>query len=240
MHISCTLTSHNIDTISIGYLPTKPQRKHGHGRTNTHRNLEMAAPSSSSPTPRTAFISGPIDASNEYFNTHYVSPIAAALAAGDSFIMGPVPGIDTLALHYLLSPPISCPPSRITVYMAHFEYADASRRNHYLSLGVDVKEVTTAGEGTTTRMRDEAMTRESVYDVLRYRSEEEAREYYGVGWWPRVSNTEVNERRRRGDGGLEYRGESVTCGKDGEGMGEGDREGKQKRGWVRSLIGRKG
>ncbi|KAF2791257.1 hypothetical protein K505DRAFT_249350 [Melanomma pulvis-pyrius CBS 109.77] len=167
----------------------------------------MAGPSSSSPsTPRTAFISGPIDASDEYFNMHYVAPIGAALAAGDSFVMGPVPGIDTLALHHLLSAPISCPRSRITVYMAQFEYADASRRRHYLSLGVNVKEVATAGEGTTTRMRDEAMTRESAYDILRYRGEAEAREYYGVGWWPRVSNTEINERRRRGDAGLEYRG----------------------------------
>jgi hypothetical protein len=193
--------------------------------------------------PTTAFISGPIDASDAYFALHYAPAINRARENGHSFVIGPVPGIDTLALHFLLSPPppmTPCPPERITVFMAQFEYADLARRQHYLSLGINVREVATAGAGTTTRMRDEEMTRCSEYDILRYRTEEEAKEEYGEGWWPRVSNTEVNERRRKGDGSLEYR-----AGGKGEGDGEtskgkedgGTALGRRLRGY---FVGRKG
>ncbi|ORY08358.1 hypothetical protein BCR34DRAFT_603607 [Clohesyomyces aquaticus] len=144
--------------------------------------------------PRTAFISGPIDASDLYFSTHYIPLLLPAISSGDSFIMGPVRGIDTLALHWLLSQSVA--PSRITVYMAHFEYLNLSWRQQYLNIGVNVKDVEHAA---TTGERDAAMTSESDYDVLRYRGEEEARREYGEGWWPRVSNTEMNERRRRGE-----------------------------------------
>jgi len=64
--------------------------------------------------------------------------------------------------------------------------------------------VNTSGPATTTRQRDEKMTEDSDYDILRYRTEDEAKEFYGSGWWPRVSNTEVNERRRRGERSLAY------------------------------------
>jgi len=50
--------------------------------------------------------------------------------------------------------------------------------------------------GVTTRDRDAAMTMNSSYDILRYRTEEECKMLYGDLWWPRVSNTEMNERRR--------------------------------------------
>jgi hypothetical protein len=144
-------------------------------------------------TPRIAFVSGPIDADNNYFTTHYASHIDSAIAAGHSFVMGPVAGIDTLTLHYLVAKTID--KSRITVYMAHFEYLVATWRSQYLDLGVNVRDVVDAG---TTRERDAAMTRDSDYDILRYRTEEEAKALYGSQWWPRVSNTEMNERRRRG------------------------------------------
>ncbi|OCK79849.1 hypothetical protein K432DRAFT_271007, partial [Lepidopterella palustris CBS 459.81] len=142
---------------------------------------------------RVAFISGPLDSSDSYFTTHYAPKILSAIAAGDSFVVGPVRGIDTLALHFLLSPPQNISPDRITVFMTHTEYATQSWREEYEKLGVKVFE-----EGVTTRDRDAAMTRESDYDILRYRTEEEAKELYGEAWWPRVSNTEMNERRRKG------------------------------------------
>lgn len=158
-------------------------------------------------SPRRAFVSGPIDAEDHYFALHYIPTITAAMLDGDHFVVGPVPGVDTQTLRFLLHPPPPlrpCDPKRISVYMAAFEFADHTRRNYYRDLGVNVREVDTAGPGTTTRQRDEMMTQESDYDILRYRSEEEAKLYYGESWWPRVSNTEVNERRRRGITDLSY------------------------------------
>ncbi|KAF2450088.1 hypothetical protein P171DRAFT_204800 [Karstenula rhodostoma CBS 690.94] len=116
--------------------------------------------------------------------------------------------------------------------MAPFEHASLPWRTSFTSLGVHVVEV---GDAITTRERDAAMTRDSDYDILRYRSEEEARAVYGKGWWPRVSNTEMNERRRCGDGSQEYRG---------DGVGEGDgADGENRKGDGRSrlakLFGRK-
>ncbi|KAF2692272.1 hypothetical protein K458DRAFT_266272, partial [Lentithecium fluviatile CBS 122367] len=143
--------------------------------------------------PRVAFVSGPLDVDSTYFTIHYQPNIDTAVASGHSFIMGPVAGIDTITLHYLLAHNIA--PSCITVYMAHFEYLDTPWRTHYLDLGVNVRDVVDA---STTGERDAAMTRDSDYDILRYRTKEEAKRFYGERWWPRVSNTEMNERRRRG------------------------------------------
>jgi hypothetical protein len=86
--------------------------------------------------------------------------------------------------------------------MAPFEHVSPTWLASFTSLGVNVHCV---ADAVTTRDRDAAMTRDSEYDILRYRTEDEARECYGSGWWPRVSNTEMNERRRRGDGSQEYR-----------------------------------
>lgn len=114
--------------------------------------------------------------------------------------------------------------------MAPFELSPTSRTS-FSSLGVHVVEVC---EAATTRDRDAAMTRDSDYDILRYRTEEEAKEVYGTGWWPRVSNTEMNERRRAGDVSQDYRsggnGE-VQGGKGGE-----ERKGKSK---IRRLFQRR-
>jgi hypothetical protein len=79
--------------------------------------------------------------------------------------------------------------------MAAFEYANTPWLATFTSLGVNANGVEDA---YTTRERDAAMTRDSDYDILRYRTEDEAKEVYGSMWWPRVSNTELNERRRRG------------------------------------------
>jgi hypothetical protein len=147
-------------------------------------------------TARVAFISGPLDASDEYFTTHYAPRILSALASGDSFVIGPVRGVDTLALQFLLDPIQKVYPSRITIFMAEFEHARATWREEYEAKGVKIWK-----EGVTTRERDAAMTRESDYDILRYRTEAEAKELYGGEWWPRLSNTEMNEKRRKGGKG---------------------------------------
>lgn len=144
-------------------------------------------------------------------------------------MIGPVAGIDTLSLHYLLSKNID--PLRITIYMAHFEYLSTRWRSPNISLGVNVRDVEDA---VTTRDRDAAMTRDSDYDILRYRTEEEAKMLYGSMWWPRVSNTEMNERRRRGvvseayvleekEGSTMTRKENNKDGKKGNGQ--------EKKGW---------
>jgi len=52
--------------------------------------------------------------------------------------------------------------------------------------------------GRNHEERDEACTRASHYDILRYRPEEEARQLFGERYWPRISGTEKNERRRKG------------------------------------------
>ncbi|KAF2450089.1 hypothetical protein P171DRAFT_428172 [Karstenula rhodostoma CBS 690.94] len=65
--------------------------------------------------PPTAFISGPLDPSAEYFATHYKPKIITAIAAGHNFIIGPVRGVDALALQYLLDQGVA--PERVSVYL---------------------------------------------------------------------------------------------------------------------------
>lgn len=186
----------------------------------------------------TAFISGPLDPTQEYFNLHYKPKIDAAISENHDFIIGPVRGIDALALQYLISQDVS--PSRITIYMASFEYASITWRNSFTHLGVNVFCVE---EGVTTRDRDAAMTRDSDYDILRYRSEAEAKEAYGSAWWPRVSNTEMNERRRKGIQSQAYNleenlsSEQVDGGDAGKNM-NGEKGGKPKRSKLRKLLGK--
>jgi hypothetical protein len=62
---------------------------------------------------RTAFISGPLDPTEEYFATHYKARIDTAIAEGHNFIIGPVRGIDALALGYLLENGVE--PERVKV-----------------------------------------------------------------------------------------------------------------------------
>jgi len=180
------------------------------------------------PPARRAFISGPLDPSEEYFATHYVPQLDAAIAANDNFAMGPMQGIDALALQYLVSRGVL--PSRITVFMAGFEYADRARRSSFERLGIQVKCVRGAN---TTRERDAEMTRCSDYDILRYRTEEEAKALYGEGWWPRVSNTEINERRRRGISSLAYKLEESGSSRAAE-----VQQGKQTKGLRERVMGK--
>ncbi|KAF2020235.1 hypothetical protein BU24DRAFT_135661 [Aaosphaeria arxii CBS 175.79] len=220
-------TSSSIDASTNN---TTPSSSANNENTTTTTTSSSSSSSSTPSKPKIAFISGPLDPSESYFQTHYVPLLDAAIASSHHFIIGPVAGVDTLALQHLLSR--SVPPSHITIYMAHFEYLTPSWRNSYLSLGVNVRHVEDA---IVTEERDEAMTRDSDYDILRYRTEAEAKEVYGVLWRARTSNTEMNERRRRGVVSREYDlGGSVTgrvIGKEEEeeeegGKGQEDGEGK--------------
>jgi hypothetical protein len=142
----------------------------------------------------TAFISGPISPPADYFSTHYAPLLLSAAARGDSFVLGPAAGIDTVARSFLLSS-AAVPAARITVYLAGFE-AKAFRASRFAAFEAAGGNVRVAG--VTTAERDAAMTAASDYDILRYMSPEEARAHYGEAYWPRVSNTEKNERRRTG------------------------------------------
>jgi hypothetical protein len=139
-----------------------------------------------------AFISGPIEPTEDYFLDHYAPLIDLAIAKGHSFIMGPAPGMDTMARHYLIEKGVL--PTRITVYLAEFQgRLMVEEKESIQALGINVKV-----EGLTTTVRDAAMTRDSHYDILRYMSIQEQMAFYGSRYYPRVSATEKNERRRKG------------------------------------------
>jgi hypothetical protein len=147
--------------------------------------------------PEIAFISGPINSGpNEiYFHTHYVSRIQQAIENGHDFVIGPIPsGVDADALYYLLGYPVA--PSRITIFVTLAEEQIFGPRFRTLSVNLQVV------EGQMTQERDAAMTQASTYDILRVRTTEEARAFYGGMARPGyVTNTERNWRRRRGIAG---------------------------------------
>lgn len=150
----------------------------------------------------TAFISGPLEVSNAYFHRYYRRDIDRAIRRGHTFVIGPVSGIDALAFNYLLSQGVDA--ERIKIYMAGFELASrpsfASQTRKRLGQDAVVEAKTASGEDAkTTWDRDAAMTRDSDYDILRFRTEWEQKSIYGASWRPRVSNTERNWRRRRGE-----------------------------------------
>lgn len=169
--------------------------------------------------PQTAFISGPIDVSQDYFQQYYLRPIQQAIQSGHHFVVGPVGGIDALALEHLRSSGI--PLSRTRIFMAGFEVAARPDFVSQLrSEGIDVVEARTSTDGSarSTWDRDAAMTRASDYDILRFRTERECKALYGALWRPRVSNTERNWRRRRGEEGCEKWGIGYIAHREG---GEG-------------------
>jgi hypothetical protein len=191
--------------------------------------LRAASPSALSPTvtnsaastiggvtsPLIAFISGPLEADVTYFQQHYLLRIISALEAGHHFIIGPSRGIDSMALEFLLSyqPPPSqaitgdasacAVASRITLYLNAHESRTPKLRYAPLIKKLERMggKVTVVIPGGHTE-RDEAMTRGSHYDILRYRTEEECRALYGDRYRKRVSGTEKNEIRRMNGVGL--------------------------------------
>ncbi|KAK3679960.1 hypothetical protein LTR78_000337 [Recurvomyces mirabilis] len=134
--------------------------------------------------PRVALISGPLEVSHEYFKHYYEPRITKAIAADDHFVVGPVSGIDALALDHLLDT-AHVPPSRISVHMAGFEAL--SRPVFVKKLESRGVQVVNVSEATTTWDRDAAMTRASDYDILRYRTEWEQQAIYGHRWRARGS-----------------------------------------------------
>lgn len=159
-------------------------------------------PDSTSGDTLTAFISGPLDVSTAYFTRYYRSRIDDAISSGHKFVIGPVSGIDALALEYLLSHNVDS--SRIKIYMAGFEIASrptfvAEMKRRLGDDGVVEAKKKDGTDSLTTWDRDTAMTRDSDYDILRFRTEAEQKSIFGDRWGPRVSNTERNWRRRKGE-----------------------------------------
>ncbi|KAF9481237.1 hypothetical protein BDN70DRAFT_831367 [Pholiota conissans] len=143
-----------------------------------------------------AFISGPQDIDAAYFETHYIPPIKNAIAQGHRFILGPSRGVDAFALDYLRKSGL--PTSRIRLYLNTSEETRVKpifRR--FEEAGGSVVMV----KGGHAE-RDEMMTRNSHYDILRNRTEEEARALYGELYMKNVSGAEMNALRRKSGVGL--------------------------------------
>ena len=158
---------------------------------------------------RTAFVSGHIDLTQEAFLKHYQSALDKAIANNEDFILSNAGGADSLALQYLLDRKVS--PSRITIYI-HTPPArrqkpgganETMRRidrlrtgpeilDQYRKNGLGVKVV----DGWHTD-RDTTMTRDSDYNILWIRPDEETKALYGSKYRPgRVSGTQKNKDRR--------------------------------------------
>lgn len=154
-------------------------------------NTTMSETPSVQDAPKVAFISGPIQPPAGYFEKHYAPKLNKAISSGHSFVIGPAPGMDTESLRYLIAAGVH--PDRITVYMAHFEEEKILGKGiqWFINLGGDLHI-----EGVTTEARDAAMTRDSDYDILRYMTVEEQKNLYGRYYYPRISQTEKNEKRR--------------------------------------------
>ncbi|KAI5779704.1 hypothetical protein EDC01DRAFT_730908 [Geopyxis carbonaria] len=188
--------------------------------TSPASSASPAAPPSSppppdpAPRPRVAFISGLIAPSPTWFATHYAARLTAAIAAGDHFVLGPAPGIDEQALTFLHA---HTTPERITVFFTEHESSSPEFRTGRLAWHEAAGGLVRVA-GVTTGERDAEATAESDYDVLRYFTEEEARAHYGPDWWPRVSATERNERRRKVKDGVV---EEVVVGAEKGGGGRG-------------------
>lgn len=185
--------------------------------------LIVLPPSSSAlaPRPRTAFISGHTDITQQEFETRYAPAINDALASGHHFVVGDAAGTDGYALSYLLAKGGPDIESRVTVYPSRPynvpKFKDQGLKVAALAVedggsgsGVDEQirgrdQVGSGrGEGIERRAnprarhlaRDARMTRDSDYDILWARNEAEARLFYGDKYRPRVSATELNRLRR--------------------------------------------
>lgn len=156
-------------------------------------------------TPRTAMISGHIDISEAKFLQHYRTALDSAITDGNSFVLANADGADALSLRYLLHHGVT--PSRITIYLrappaARGKHksrtacedgdAEADVVQRYWEEGFMVRSIV----GSYTE-RDAAMTRESDYDILWLRPEEETRILYGRKYRAnRISGTQKNKERR--------------------------------------------
>ncbi|KAF8152927.1 hypothetical protein B0H34DRAFT_721546 [Crassisporium funariophilum] len=145
-----------------------------------------------STSPKTAFISGPIDCKPDYFSLYYQEKIITAISKEDSFVLAGASGIDRIALRFLIGRRL--PPSKITMYLTKSERLELESLVKWLeNQGGNIKV-----EGETTTDRNTAMTRDSHYDILRCMTVPEQREYYGNKYRARITPEELNERRRKG------------------------------------------
>ena len=159
--------------------------------------------------PKTAFVSTHIDLSCDVFLLHYRNLLDVAIANGDYFILSTAGGAASMALEYLLSHNVSA--AQITIYL-HVPPVRRQKRGganetmrridrlgttpdaleHYRKQGFGVRVI----NGGHTE-RDTAMTRESDYDILWVRPDDETKTLYGKRYRPgRVSGTQKNKDRR--------------------------------------------
>ena len=162
-------------------------------KSRSHASAKLKAPKRPSPV---AFISGPLEVEPAHFDTHYAPRIQQAIREGHHFILGPSRGTDTLAFEFLRNSGV--PASRIRVYLNSREATHIRRVFKQFEQGGGSVVVVKGGHTE----RDEAMTRASHYDILRYRTEEECQALYGPTYRKRISGTEKNELRRKAGLGL--------------------------------------
>ncbi|PPQ95757.1 hypothetical protein CVT26_015844 [Gymnopilus dilepis] len=176
---------------------------HGQGMSQPNPRAQMSRPSGPPPpNPRrpVAFISGPLEVDQEYFSTHYLPKIRTAVRQGHHFLIGASRGTDTLSFEYLRNCRVH--PSRITVYFNTWE--ETKLRYKFRKFEENGGAVVIVHGGYTER--DEAMTRASHYDILRYRTEDELKTRYGAKYRKRISGTQKNEMRRQQGFGLTWPG----------------------------------
>ncbi|KIM39002.1 hypothetical protein M413DRAFT_447364 [Hebeloma cylindrosporum] len=143
-----------------------------------------------------AFISGPLERDPAYFERYYASRILKAIRAGHMFVLGCSRGTDTIAYNFLGRYGVVT--SRIRIYMNSSEETQIRGAfKQFEQAGGSVVIVKGGHEE-----RDEAMTRASHYDILRYRTESECQSRYGAAYRKHVSDTEKNELRRKAGLGL--------------------------------------
>jgi hypothetical protein len=146
----------------------------------------------------TAFISGPLDLTEEEFQTHYVPRIDHAIISNHWFVMGNAPGADTMALEHIIDTKlVSLDDIQVYCYGRHglVEGGDSYHYKSKYNVGY-----TTSKLWTRPEHRDRECTDASMYDILWERpalTEEEGRAKYGVKYNPtRVSGTTLNRMRR--------------------------------------------
>ncbi|KAF9466936.1 hypothetical protein BDZ94DRAFT_1233477 [Collybia nuda] len=187
----------------LGLLPPTKQPSTTQIPTTTPTIPKYPLPSSSTRVPgahpiiqaKIAFISGPLEPDTTYFETYYLPLIDHAINEGHQFVLAASRGIDAEARAYLLS---RVPASRLTIYLREMEGPRA--RTHLRAFERAGGRIVVEGRNHT--QRDEALTRDSHYDILRYRTDSECRALYGKTYRRRISGTEKNDIRRKAGVGL--------------------------------------
>src|SRR5680860_88981 len=112
-----------------------------------------------------AFISGHTNLTPLEFQTHYHQALDTAIQEDHDYVIGHSGGGDQMGLNYLFNKGVD--PSKITIYV--YDRYNKGLVAKYSRIGVNVKD---EQYGTYTQ-RDSAMTRDSDYDILWVRSEED-------------------------------------------------------------------